>query len=36
MSYRGSQEEGVFNERLDGLPNNIGRTGIVFKKMEDL
>ncbi len=29
-------QEGVFNERLDGLPNNIGRTGIVFKKMEDL
>ncbi|MDD2640668.1 MAG: flavin reductase [Arcobacteraceae bacterium] len=29
-------QEGVFNERLDGLPDNIGRTGIVFKKMEDL
>jgi hypothetical protein len=29
-------QEGVFTERLDGLPDNIGRAGIVFKKMQNL
>jgi flavin reductase (DIM6/NTAB) family NADH-FMN oxidoreductase RutF len=29
-------QEGVFSERFDGMPNNIGRSGIVFKKMQDL
>lgn len=29
-------QDGLFNERFDGMPDNIGRSGIVFKKMEDL